>query len=65
MYGIGTGTFDKDGLDACGVMVVVVGVLVLNGLNGGMKFMSVVFTGHELHVGQQDVASWVSLVVMP
>ena len=44
-YGIGPGTFDKDGLDACGIMGVVVGVLALYGLDGRTKFASVVFAG--------------------
>ena len=53
-YGVSTGTFDKDGLDACSVMGVVVGVLVSDSLDGRKKFKSVVFAGLELDVGQQD-----------
>jgi hypothetical protein len=55
-YGISPGTFNKDGLDACGIMcvVVVVGILASDGLDGGMKFASVVFAGCEFDVGQQD-----------
>jgi hypothetical protein len=53
-YGIGTCTFYKVGLDACGVMGVVVGVLVSDSLDGRTKFKSVVFAGRELDVGQQD-----------
>ena len=53
-YDVGPGTFNKDGLDACGIMCVVVGILALDGLDGGMKFASVVFAGCEFDVGQQD-----------
>ena len=51
-YCVGTGTFDKDGLDACGVMGVVVGVLASDGLDGRTKFASIVLAGCEFNVGQ-------------
>ena len=64
MYGVGTGTFDKYGLDACGIMVVVVEVLASNGMDVGTKFASVVFAGRELMLANRMMASWVLSTVM-
>ena len=52
LYSIGAHTFNEDGLDACGCVGVVVGVLASDGLDGGTEFASVVLVGCKFDVGQ-------------